>query len=37
MRRVPVNKQRSAAVFKRHVRKTKGANVKAVMRGGIRL
>jgi hypothetical protein len=38
MRRIPVNKQRSAKVFRKQVSKTKYANVKAgPMRGGIRL
>lgn len=38
MYRAPVNKHRSAKMFKRHVGKTKFANVKAgPMRGGIRL
>lgn len=38
MKRMPVNKGRSARQFKRNVQKTKFANVKAgPMRGGIRL
>lgn len=38
MKRMPVNKARSARQFKRNVAKTKFANVKAgPMRGGIRL
>lgn len=38
MKRMPVNKARSARQFKRNVGKTKYANVKAgPMRGGIRL
>lgn len=38
MHRMPVNKQRSAKVFKRQLRKTKAPNMKAApMRGGIRL
>lgn len=38
MKRMPVNKNRSARQFKRNVSKTKFANVKAgPMRGGIRL
>lgn len=38
MRRMPVNKQKSARQFKRNVGKTKFVNVKAgPMRGGIRL
>ncbi len=35
--RNPVNKARSAADFRNTTRKTKGANVTAPMRGGIRL
>lgn len=38
MKRMPVNKHRSAKQFKRHVGKTKVVNMKAApMRGGIRL
>lgn len=38
MRRMPVNKHKSARQFKKNVSKTKVANVKAgPMRGGIRL
>lgn len=38
MRRIPVNKHRSAKTFRKQVSKTKYANVKAgPMRGGIRL
>jgi len=37
MYRSPVNKHKSAKQFKRNVRKTKAANMGAVMRGGIRL
>lgn len=38
MYRMPVNKHKSAAKFKRHVGKTKAINNKAApMRGGIRL
>lgn len=36
-RRVPVNKYSSAKKFRRDVSRTKGANVAAVQRGGIRL
>lgn len=36
-RRSYVNKRRSAGRFRRQVGYTKGANVKAVSRGGIRL
>lgn len=38
MKRIPVNKHRSAKQFKRNVSKTKSVNMKAApMRGGIRL
>lgn len=37
MYRSSVNKGRSAQQFKRNVRRTKAANINAVMRGGIRL
>lgn len=37
VKRVPVNKSRSAAKFRSHVSRTKGANVAGPMRGGIRL
>lgn len=37
VRRVPVSKHKSAGQFKRNVSKTKGANLKAPMRGGWRL
>lgn len=35
--RRPVNKRSSARAFRKSVGRTKGANVQAVMRGGIRL
>lgn len=35
-RRHGVNKRRSASKFKRQTRRTKGANMAQVMRGGIR-
>lgn len=35
--RKPVNKHRSAGQFRRNARRTKGANMSAPMRGGIRL
>lgn len=37
MRRFPVNKSRSAAKFRRNLKRTKVVNVKGPMRGGIRL
>lgn len=37
MYRRPVNKAKSAAKFRRNTRRTKGANIGAVLRGGIRL
>lgn len=37
MKRVPVNKFKSAAKFRRGVSKTKALNVKGSQRGGIRL
>lgn len=37
MKRRPVNKFRSAKKFRRHVGRTKKANVMAPMRGGWRL
>lgn len=37
MHRRPVNKRSSASQFRRNASRTKGANVQAVMRGGIRL
>lgn len=38
MKRIPVNKRKSAGKFRRHVGKTKLVNLKtAPMRGGIRL
>lgn len=37
MRRHHVNKHRSAKKFKSHVRRTKSANMRGPMRGGIRL
>ena len=38
MRRMPVNKHKSARQFKKNVGKTKAVNMKAApMRGGIRL
>lgn len=37
MRRMPVNKYRSASKFRRQVGKTKAINISAPMRGGIRL
>lgn len=36
-RRVPINKFSSAKKFRRDVSRTKGANIMAVQRGGIRL
>lgn len=35
--RKPVNKRKSAGQFRRNSRRTKGANMAAVTRGGIRL
>lgn len=37
LRRKPVKKSRSARKFRGHVGRTKSVNMKAVMRGGIRL
>lgn len=37
VRRKPVSKRRSAGKFRKQSRRTKGANVAAPMRGGIRL
>lgn len=37
MRRIPVNKQRSAKQFRKNLSRTKVVNVKGPMRGGIRL
>lgn len=37
LRRVPINKQRSAGTFRRHSKRTKAANMSGPMRGGIRL
>jgi len=37
LKRKPVNKHKSAKVFKKHVGKTKHVNVTAPMRGGIRM
>lgn len=37
LHRKPVNKQKSASTFKRHVSNTKAVNVTAPMRGGIRM
>lgn len=36
LNRRPVNKRKSAGKFRKNSRRTKGANMKAVMRGGIR-
>lgn len=36
LRRSGVNKKRSAKRFRKQSRRTKGANVRGVMRGGIR-
>lgn len=36
VKRFGVNKRRSAKKFKKQVRRTKGANMAQVMRGGIR-
>lgn len=36
MRRIPVNKHRSARKFRRQVGKTKAANMRGPMRGGYR-
>jgi len=36
-RRHGVNKRKSSRSFRRQSRRTKGANVQAVMRGGIRM
>lgn len=37
MRRRPVNKGKSARVFRKQVSRTKAANIAGPMRGGIRL
>lgn len=37
MKRFSVNKGKSAAQFRANTRRTKAANINAVMRGGIRL
>lgn len=37
MHRQPVNKRKSAAKFGRNTQKTKAANMRGPMRGGIRL
>lgn len=36
LRRKPLNKRKSAKSFRRQSRRTKGANLAQVMRGGIR-
>lgn len=36
LKRKPVFKKKSVQSFRRHARRTKGANVQPVMRGGIR-
>ena len=36
LHRKPVNKRHSAGTFRSNSRKTKGANIKGPMRGGIR-
>lgn len=36
VRRFGANKRRSARTFRRHTRRTKGANIRSPARGGIR-
>lgn len=36
-RRIRVNKSRSSSTFRKNTRRTKGLNIAAPMRGGIRL